>query len=77
MNVYEGKTDQDIIKQIEDSLQKETGSKVFTISILNRDEDADEIECIIVFEDKRILHGFIVIQMIEDNPAVRIRGNYL
>lgn len=75
MKVYEAGTG-DIAEQIIKSLEKDTGQKVFTARVLESIDD-ENIEMLIVFEDKSVLMAFITVQEIDGKLATRLRGNFL
>lgn len=76
MNLYEIESD-DIIEGLTSTLEKETGSKIFTIKTLEKKEDSAELELMVVFEDKSILHTFVTVTNVEDKMGLRMRGNFL
>lgn len=76
MKIYE-QNDQELGEFIHQSIEKEAGKKIFTIIFLGEKENVEELETLVVFEDKSVLNAVIFIQTIKGQLAARIRGNYI
>jgi hypothetical protein len=68
-----------IIENVFEQLQTDTGKKVFTFAVVEKNmDDADStIELIVVFADGSIMNSFITIEQDGILLGVRIRGKYL
>lgn len=78
MDIYELKENEDVIDALTRMIEKDSEKKIFTIRVVGDElEEKNEIEVVIVFEDKEILWGFITIEEVNGKMACRIRGNYL
>lgn len=79
MNIYELNDEEMDKARIADALietlERDSGKKVFTLRILGEVEN--KLDSIIVFEDTSILKGFISVQTIDGKLACRIQGNYI
>lgn len=62
---------------IRETLEKEAGQKIFTIRVMEDNPKDQELELLVVFEDKSILIAMIQIETHEENLAARIKGNYI
>lgn len=65
-----------IIAAMEKTLEEQAGRKIFTLRCLEQ-PNKDELEIIVVFEDKEILMGKITIPVSGDLLGIRIQGNYI
>jgi DnaJ-class molecular chaperone len=70
------------IQELEKRVERDTGKTIFTAIIMDNDDDLaeDEEESIIilhVFTDKSVMQSFITAQVIGDQMALRIQGNWL
>lgn len=78
MDIYELKENEDVIDALTRMIENDSEKKIFTIRVVGNElEEKNEIEVVIVFEDKEILWGFITIEEVNGKMACRIRGNYL
>ena len=67
----------EIIDTISSQLERESGQKIFTIAPLDNRDKPDELEMIVVFENRQILTALVTIDMSGDEIKFRIRGNYI
>lgn len=65
----------DIIK----TLEEQTGQKIFTLRVLDHQQETEtDLPILVVFEDKSILRGEIIIQKTgKKEMAARVRGSYI
>lgn len=78
MNIHDDVHGDDTIESIIKSIEKETGKKVFTLRIIeDEDEPKNDIEVLIVFEDKNVMHAKITVQAIDGQLGCRVRGNFI
>jgi hypothetical protein len=75
MKIYEAHSEKEILNIMTKSLEEQTKSKIFTMSILAELEDA--IEAVVVFENKKILMGRIFLTTYRGRIACRIQGNFI
>lgn len=75
MKIYEVNNKEDLADELIATLEKDTKQKIFTLRIIG--EMDDSLETIIVFEDKSVLMGKIMIQEIKGNMAFRVQGNFI
>lgn len=79
MNIYElndeEMNEERIADALVETLERDTGKRVFTMRIFRDSEHG--LESLIVFEDTSILTGVITVQTIDKKLAVRIQGNYI
>lgn len=75
MNFFAQKDGEEITDALLNSIEEQTGKKIFTMRVINETEEG--LDVIVVFTDKNILNGCISVQVIDGNLACRIRGNYL
>lgn len=79
MNIYELNDEEinedKIVEAMIETLERDTGNKVFTIRVVDRVKD--KLESLIVFEDKSVLMGEISVEIIGGKMACRIKGNYI
>lgn len=75
MNIYSLEKNQEIAEAIEETIERETGQKVFTIRILSEIEEG--LEVLIVLKNKNVLMGLVSILEVEDKIACRIQANYI
>jgi hypothetical protein len=77
MRVHRPKHD-DIVKGVEESLEKEIGQKIFTMRIINDFNEQDNtLDTLVVFEDRSILNARIVLLTSNDKLVFRIQGNFI
>jgi hypothetical protein len=69
----------DILRGIEETLEKETGQKIFTMRVMNDREQNNDIhlEVLVVFEDKSVLMNRIVVVTTDGKLALRMQGNFI
>lgn len=75
MQKYQMEHDEEIIDAITRMLEEQTGQKIFTIRVEQAEED--NLQAIVVMEDKSILKGFISVQTIDGKLACRMQLNYM
>jgi len=75
MKIYQAKDDADLIDQLIEMVEANSGKKIFTMRVL--DHTADGLESLIVFEDQSILMGLIKVEGIGGKLALRIQANYV
>lgn len=75
MKIIETDEQDDVVEAIIQTLEQETGNKIFTLRILDRNEEG--LETIVVFEDKSVLMTLINVETINGKLACRMRGNYI
>jgi hypothetical protein len=58
-------------------IEEKAGSKIFTFKILEKEDQG--MKSIIVFEDKRVLYGFIMADLTtqKDKLGLRIQADYI
>lgn len=76
VKIYE-QGNQDIVDALTQTLEKETGTKIFTLRILDDINEEEGFEAIVVFEDKSVLMTLFTVQTINGKIALRMRGNYI
>lgn len=77
MKIYEASERDDVVESIINTLEKETGSKVFTMRVLEDKGFEEGFEMIVVLENKSVLMGLITVEKVNGKLASRIRMNYL
>lgn len=75
MKIFQQDSEEDIVDSMTRMLEQETGTKIFTIKVLNQVEEG--LETVVVFEDKSVLMGLISVQTIDGKLACRMQGNYI
>lgn len=75
MNIFNQEEDEDVVEAITRSLEEGTKKKIFTFKVLDRMDD--NLESIVVFEDKSVLLANISVYTIDGNLACRMQGNYI
>jgi Holliday junction resolvasome RuvABC DNA-binding subunit len=75
MKIYQAKDDADLVDQLIEMVEANSGKKIFTMRVL--DHTADGLESLIVFEDQSILMGLIKVEGIGGKLALRIQANYV
>lgn len=66
-----------IIAQVAKSIEDEAGKKIFTLRHFHREGKDKEIEIVIVFEDRAVMHAYITIEKMDEDLGVRVRGNFI
>lgn len=67
-----------VVKDTLGELEKQHGTKIFTVRILDDEPSDEQINFLAVFEDKAIIKGFITIEHVAgNNLGSRIRANYI
>lgn len=62
------------------SVEQQVGHKIFTIRIGETDKTNDTsalADILIVFEDKSILEGQLIISFKDNTPAINIKANFI
>lgn len=62
---------------IREMLEKETNEKIFTMRVWKDDPQNEELEVIVIFEDKSVLMATVEVETIQGKLAARIQGNYI
>jgi len=75
MKIYNVHDEEEIVEVLTKSLEEKTKSKIFTMRILGDLED--EIEAVVVFENKKVLMGRIFVTTYRGKLACRIQGNFI
>jgi len=75
MKIYNVHDEEEIVEVLTKSLEEKTKSKIFTMRILGDLED--EIEAVVVFENKKVLMGRIFVTTYKGKLACRIQGNFI
>lgn len=75
MKIYEAEDEEDFMDTLLQTLEQDTGKKIFTMKVIEHTEKG--LETLIVFEDKNIMWGIIKVQEIMGKMAIRIQGNYV
>ena len=75
MKIYNVHDEKEIMEVLTKSLEEKTNSKIFTMRILGDLED--EIEAVVVFENKKVLMGRIFVTTYQGKLACRIQGNFI
>lgn len=58
------------------NIEQHHGSKIFTIRVGDQAEDKS-LDVLIVFEDRAILEGKILVELRDGAPSMNIKGNYI
>lgn len=58
------------------NIEQHHGAKIFTIRVGEQQEDKS-LDVLIVFEDRAILEGKILVSIKDGAPAMNIQGNYI
>lgn len=75
MNKYQMERDEEITEAITRMLEEQTGQKIFTMRV--EQEEEDNLQTIVVMEDKSVLKGLISVQTIDGKLACRMQLNYI
>lgn len=69
----------DILRGIEETLEKETGEKIFTMRVLNRPRQSDDnhLEVLVVFEDRSVLINRVTTLSTDGKVAIRMQGQFI
>lgn len=75
---YEGDID-GAIKHLLFQTEKKVGSKIFTVRLEEPlDKGGEAIsDILIVFEDKRVLRGQLIVLLQDDKPGINIKANFI
>jgi hypothetical protein len=75
MKIYEVNNQADLADELIKTIEKDSKQKIFTLRIIG--ESDEKLETIIVFEDKTVLMGRIMVQEINGKMAFRVQGNFV
>lgn len=77
MKIYDESNQKDIVESITESLEKEVGSKIFTLRLLDDNGPGEGLEAMVVFEDRSVFHALITVQEVDGAIGCRVRGNFI
>jgi cell division GTPase FtsZ len=77
MKIYNVQDEKEVLEVLTKTLEDETQSKIFTMRIRGLEELEDDIEALVVFENKKILMGRIFVTTYQGKFACRIQGNFI
>lgn len=66
----------DIIKGVIQSLERDTGKKIVAIDFLEESTE-DVLVVLVQFNDNKILHGHVWVEQLGDGLIFRVKGNYI
>jgi len=75
MRIYKVENQGDLADELIQTIEKDSKQKIFTLRIIG--ESDENLETIIVFEDRSVLMGKIKVEEIEGNMAFRVQGNFI
>jgi len=75
MRIYKVNNQADLADELIQTIEKDSKQKIFTLRIIG--ESDENLETIIVFEDRSVLMGKIKVEEIEGNMAFRVQGNFI
>ena len=76
MNKYNLKEYDEIFDMITNTIENETGKKIFTMRLL-KDDDETRLETIVIFEDRSVLNALLTIGRENDLLCCRFQGNWI
>lgn len=68
---------EDVVTALTETIEKETGNKIFTVIVHKDDPDKEYIEMYVVFTSKDVLELRVIALTTGETVALRIQGNYI
>ena len=76
-NHYIQHKDADIVEDIIQTLERETGQKIFTMRILGENTKENALEFVAAFESKMMMKGILIWRPMKGRLAIKVKANFL
>jgi hypothetical protein len=76
-NHYISPQDEDVIEGLINTLERDTGQKIFTMRITGENKKENALEFVAAFETKNMMIGIIKCHYIKGRLAMKVKGNFL
>ena len=77
VNHYIQDQDADIVETVIQTLERDSGQKIFTMRITGENDKENALEFIAAFESKMMMIGIIHCRPMKGRLALQVKGNFL
>lgn len=75
MDIKQIENQEELTQALETAIEEKCGAKLFTLRILENDDE--KLDVIAITEDKQVMRLEIFIQNIQGKIGIRMRGNFI